>query len=106
MLPVRNLESLTYREKIRDFTTLTRTLDEHLQQAVVPRVAEIRTLVKAHTLPDEDALPDVTIRNLVRSLLESEAFANDLLQRIEDYGLSIVNESGDILDGGRDRHSR
>ncbi len=91
------MDSLTYREKIRDCAHLTRELVEHLELAVVPKVDRIKNVIRVRNSPVDDDIPDVTVRNLVATLLESEDFAAGLLQRLDEYSQAIVRESEDVM---------
>lgn len=97
MLPYRKIETLTFRDKIRDCATLTRELAEHLDQAVIPKIHRIREDVHSRSQFRDDDIPDVTVRNLVAVVLEGEQFTAELCDRIEQYGMAIVSESIQIL---------
>lgn len=98
MAALRNIETLTYREKIRDFAHLSRELADHLQQAMVPRVTRLQEMIEPALASREDEVPDVTVRTLVSSLLESERFAAELCERLELYAAGIVQETSEILE--------
>lgn len=98
MAALRNIETLTYREKIRDFAHLSRELADHLQQAMVPRVTRLQETIEPTLASREDEVPDVTVRTLVSSLLESECFAAELCERLELYAAGIVQETSEILE--------
>jgi len=97
MLPYRKIETLTFRDKIRDCNTLTRELLEHLDQAVVPKIQRIKDDVRSRSQAHDDELSDVTVRNLVAVVLEGERFTSELCDRIEQYGRAIVSEAYQIL---------
>lgn len=98
MATQRKIESLTYREKLRDGAHLTRELIEHFSQSLEPKIQRIKTVVRTRSQPGEDDVPDVTVRNLVATVMESERFASELCERLEEYSRAIVSESENILE--------
>jgi hypothetical protein len=101
MIPERNLESLTFREKIRDAAHLSRALIEHLEQAVEPKIQQLMGCVRVKPGAKEEDTQDVTVRSLAAAVLESERFAENLNNRLVQYATAIVNESQDILNPQR-----
>ncbi|MBI1346213.1 hypothetical protein GC163_07970 [bacterium] len=97
MLPQRRIETLTFRDKIRDGATLARELMEHLDQAVIPKIQRIKEDIRSRSQLRDDDLPDVTVRNLVAVVLDGEEFTSTLCDRIEQYGRAIVSEADQIL---------
>lgn len=98
MATQRKIESLTYREKLRDGAHLTRELIEHFSQSLEPKIQRIKTVVRTRSQPGEDDVADVTVRNLVSTVMESERFASELCERLEEYSRAIVSESENILE--------
>lgn len=96
----RDPETLTFREKLRDCAHLTRELVEHLEQAFEPRVEQIKSTIRSRPGPGDNDVPDVTVRNLVATLLEGDDFAQRLCQRLEKFGPAILRESERILNSG------
>lgn len=96
----RDPEALTFREKLRDCAHLTRELVEHLEQAVVPRVDQIKSSIRSRPGPGDSGVPDVTVRNLVATLLEGDDFAQRLSHRLGEFGPAILRESERILNSG------
>lgn len=105
MAALRNIETLTYREKIRDFAHLSRELADHLQQAMVPRVTRLQEVIHPTLSAHEAEVPDVTVRTLVSSLLESERFAAEICERLERYAAGIVQETTEILEPRKNSRS-
>lgn len=73
---------------------LTRELIDHLEQNLVPRTREVHDLVK----PDSPfntggaTVQDVTVRNQMSTLIESQEFAEQLFLKTHDY-LDTIDES-------------
>jgi hypothetical protein len=99
----RPLQELTYREKIRDATHLARELIDHASQAMLPRMSELQTLLKPRKRhkegshqKEEEPIEDLTIRNAAAFMLESESYARQLCDRMDELGTAIVVESTKI----------
>jgi hypothetical protein len=101
MIPARNIESLTLRDKIRDAAQLSRALVEHLAQAVEPKTQQLLGVMRARPASNEPELADVTVRSHVAAVLESERFAGELNDRLLAYGRSIVESASDIQAGSQ-----
>jgi hypothetical protein len=96
----RSIERLTFREKIRDETQLVRELVEHVEQSFLPRLSQLETRLSPRPGHADDEVADISVRNLVSSVLESETYGSALDQRIEVLGQAIVRESQRILNPG------
>ncbi len=81
---------LTMREKIRDGQQLARELHEHMSQNFLPKVSE---LMAVSTPEGEERIADVTIRNQVATVLESERFLSQREAEFSAYAASIVQEA-------------
>ncbi len=91
-MDARKIESLTLREKIRDSQQLARDLHEHLTQNFIPKVAEL--VAVAIPNPDvEERVADVTIRNQVAMVLESERFLAQKEADLSAYAVALVREA-------------
>ena len=97
VLPHRNLESLTFREKIHDIRALARSLGEHLDQSLLPRARRIRTILRTSPASEQEIPEDVTVRNLVSNLLESAHIASTLFDRVDQLGVAIETDSHAML---------
>ncbi len=88
----RKLAQLTLREKVRDSQHLARDLHEHMVQNFLPKVAELLTV----SLPQPDAeerISDVTIRNQVAAVLESERFLSQKEADLLAYSNALFKET-------------
>jgi len=99
-----NLNQLTLRDKIREAARRSHELNEHLEQAFVPKVHHLRKL----TRPPEgetEAIPvsDTTIRTQAATVLESEAYTARLDNDVAALFTAIVDEVDQILTRGSKR---
>ncbi len=91
-MDARKIEQLTLREKIRDSQQLARDLHEHLTQNFIPKVAELVTVSTPN--PDvEERVADVTIRNQVAMVLESERFIAQKEADLNAYTTALLRET-------------
>ncbi len=88
----RKLALLTLREKVRDSQHLARDLHEHMVQNFLPKVAELLTVSTPQ--PDaEERISDVTIRNQVATVLESERFMAQKEADLTAYAQALFQEA-------------
>jgi hypothetical protein len=85
------LDQLTLREKLRDSAQLSRELIEHLELGFLPKLVELVEKSPPKTDP-QDFVPDITIRNLVAAVLESEQFTARLDENLKQYTDSLMKE--------------
>lgn len=93
-----NLNQLTLRDKIREAARRAHDLNEHLEQAFVPKVHELRKLVR----PSEagiEAIPvsDTTIRHHSAIVIDSEQYTANLDEDATALFEAIVEEVWNIL---------
>lgn len=91
-MDARKIELLTLREKIRDSQQLARDLHEHLTQNFLPKVAELVSVATPN--PEmEERVADVTIRNQVAMVLESERFLTQKEADLSAYAAALLRET-------------
>lgn len=91
-MDARQIDQLTLREKIRDSQQLARDLHEHLTQNFLPKVAEL-VAVATPNADVEERVADVTIRNQVATVLESERFLSQKEADLSAYSAALVREA-------------
>jgi hypothetical protein len=98
------IDRLTLREKLRDAARCVRELAEHLELGFVPKVHELRKLTRQHDPASGATLVgDVTIRNAVSSVIDSENFTAGLNDSLEYYLNSIQKDVSDVVSRGLGR---
>lgn len=93
-------ENLTLRELFVNSDRFARELIEHLEQGFIPKTETLINLVR----PTQDGTPaanvkDITIRNQVASLLESENFTEQIYSKLKKHCDAIENHTSKIIDG-------
>lgn len=95
-----SLKDVPLHSVCKEAERLTRELIDHLEQNLVPRTKEVHDLVK----PDSPfntygaGVQDVTVRNQVATLLESQEFTEQLFLKTRQY-LDKIDQS---IGGGSD----
>ena len=93
-----NLNQLTLRDKIREASRRAHELNEHLEQAFVPKVHELRKLTRQPD-PGMEAVPvsDTTIRHHAAVVVDCENYAANLDDDATALFEAIVEEVSRIL---------
>ena len=93
-----NLNQLTLRDKIREAARRSHDLNEHLEQAFVPKVHQLRKLTRPPE-PGSDVIPatDTTIRQQAAIVLDSEKYTVGLDDEISALLVAIVEEVDQVL---------
>ncbi len=100
-MPERPVEQLTLREMFKDAERLTRDLIEHLDQGFHPKAHQLHRLVRPTDTEAFDArVEDVTVRNHVLRVLESEEYTEKLYEKLQQYYLAIDKVASRIVDEG------
>jgi len=73
---------------------LARELSEHLREAFVPKLSELRTASK---VLDVDEVSDQQMFDRMNSLLSAEDFAKDVFDNLMRYLRSIERESRKVM---------
>jgi uncharacterized protein (DUF305 family) len=93
-----NLSQLTLRDKIREAARRSHDLNEHLEQAFVPKVHQLRKLTRPPE-PDAEAAPvsDMTIRHQAAIVLDSENYSAGMDDECSALFEAIVEEVEQVL---------
>lgn len=93
-----NLSQLTLRDKIREAARRTHDLDEHLEQAFVPKVHQLRKLTRPPEVgSDLVTVPDTSIRNQAAIVLDCEKYTVTLDDEVTALYVSIAADVDQIL---------
>lgn len=93
-----NLSQLTLRDKIREAARRTHDLNEHLEQAFVPKVHQLRKLTRPPE-PGSDLVnvADTSIRNQAAIVLDCEKYTAGLDDEVTALYASIAADVEQIL---------
>ncbi len=105
-MPRADLDDLTLRDKFKEASLVARELTEHVERNLLPRTKQLGRLVrpksnssKDYELDPEAGIEDITVRNEVARVLESENYSDELFQAVRAYLESIDQEIDQILMG-------
>lgn len=93
-----NLSQLTLRDKIREAARRSHDLNEHLEQAFVPKVHQLRKLTRPPE-PGTDAIPvsDTTIRHQAAVVLDCEKYTAGMDDETSALFGAIADEVDHVL---------
>ena len=94
----RSPDQLTLRQLFTEAERLTRELTEHLEQGFLPKVQNlVRLADPSHLDVHGNPAEDISIRNCVAQVLESELYTDRLYERIETYCAAIDRDVARII---------
>ena len=89
----RSLDDLTIRDKCREAQRVIRELIDHLDQAFLPKVKNLRKLARAQEPGyNPAAVRDVTIRAQAAGLLEAEQYTIKLDEESRQFLTALATE--------------
>lgn len=96
-----SLSNLTLRELIIEAQKLSRDLADHLDRNFLPKVNQL----KRQSQPTSDSpypldVEDITVRNQVKVVLESEKYTNSTYKKLHQYCKAIDEAVSKIVDVG------
>ena len=99
-----NLNQLTLRDKIREAARRSHELSEHLEQAFVPKVHDLRKVTRPPE-PNAETPPvaDVTVRHQAASVLEADLYTDGLNDDTEALFEAIAAEVDKLANQGQPR---
>lgn len=93
-----SLKDVPLRDVCKEAERLTREVVDHLNRNLIPRTRELHELVKPDSPFDEGGtgVKDITVRNQVATLLESQQFAEDFFLKTREYLQSVDSHLTEI----------
>jgi len=91
-----DLNRIPLAERLKTAEYLARELSEHLSQAYLPRLAELRSSSKIY---DENLVSDQQMLDQIQAVLKSDEFAVDVYQKLAQYLESIREEMQHLILG-------
>mgnify|MGYP000011726266 FL=1 len=90
-----DLENVPLTDLCKQAERLTRELIDHLERNLIPKTQEFQTLVRPDSAYDTgSSVQDITIRNQVKTLMESQEFTEQLHRKTGQYLEAIDREVG------------
>ena len=95
-----SIKQLTLREMFKDSDKLVRDLTEHLDRGFYPKARQLERLVRpTETEAFAAGVEDVTVRSHVKAVLDSEAYTDQLYQKLAEYCDAINDSVSRIVEG-------
>ncbi|MEQ9406499.1 MAG: hypothetical protein RIK87_02190 [Fuerstiella sp.] len=88
------IDGLPLTERLKKAQYLSRELSEHLRQAYLPKLADLRLVTKEF---DPAAVTDQRVFDCTVAVLEAEEFTDSLYEKLHQYLESIRREMKDLL---------
>lgn len=82
-----SLEDVPLRDLCKEAERITRELVDHLERHLIPRTQELHELVRPESpfARSGQHIEDITVRNSVSALLESQSFSEELFEKANQY---------------------
>jgi len=82
----RSLDHMPLRDLFTNAERLIRELTDHLDNGVLPKLADLERLLKSASEPGRrDELSDPTVRSHAAGVLSADDFTSSLCRQLEDY---------------------
>lgn len=93
-----SLKDVPLRDVCKEAERLTREVIDHLNRNLIPRTRELHDLVQPDSPFGEGGMEvkDITVRNQVAVLLESQQFAEDFFLKTRDYLQAVDRHLAEI----------
>ncbi|MCA8996130.1 MAG: hypothetical protein KDA80_04075 [Planctomycetaceae bacterium] len=91
-------ENLTLHDKLSEADKLVRELIHHLESGFIPKAHGLRRTAREGRDPTEmDEVTDLTIRNSVEVVVQSDAFSREVGEKLHGFLMSIDHDVDAIL---------
>ena len=87
----RPIEQQTLREMLTNSERLARELIEHLEQGFLPKVQRLNELLHVPEDAEGGMVRDVTIRTQATTVLETDQFSQEMIEKMEQYLAALDN---------------
>lgn len=95
-----SIDAMTLQEKVKKSEVLVRELIEHLELGFLPKLKKLHKLSRVGKSRSQlEDIADLTIRNHVSQMLESEQFTEDLFEKLSTLTTALEKDMNDVLYG-------
>ncbi len=92
------VENMTLRNKLNEAERLIRELIHHVEHGYVPKAHLLRrTARKGNDPKDQHEITDMTVRNSVDKVLQSDLFSRQLCDQLQEFLGSIEQDVNKII---------
>ena len=92
-MPERSLRRMTLWQLVTQCERLCRELSEHYRTDYIPRLRELQRLLQPRAGGEID-VADVTVANGIRRISDSESYARDRLEQLEELMQEMLRRAG------------
>jgi len=95
-----SIESMTLHEKVKKTEVLVRELIEHMELGFLPKLKSLQKISRVGSSRSQlEEIADLTIRNHVSQVLESEQFTESLFEKLSSLTNALEKDMNDVMDG-------
>jgi hypothetical protein len=95
-----SIESMTLQDKVKKSEVLVREMIEHLELGFLPKLKNLQKISRVGNSQSQlEEIADLTVRNHVVQVLESEQFTESLFEKLSVLTDALEKDMNDVLYG-------
>jgi hypothetical protein len=95
-----SIEGMTLQDKVKNSELLVREMIEHLELGFLPKLKNLQKISRvSNNLSQLEEIADLTIRNHVVQVLESEQFTESLFEKLSLLTSALEKDMNDVMYG-------
>ncbi|MDG2390331.1 MAG: hypothetical protein P8M30_13550 [Planctomycetaceae bacterium] len=95
-----SIESMTLQDKVKKSEVLVREMIEHLELGFLPKLKNLQKISRVGNSQSQlEDIADLTVRNHVVQVLESEQFTESLFEKLSVLTNALEKDMNDVLYG-------
>lgn len=95
-----SIEGMTLQDKVKNSELLVREIIEHLELGFLPKLKNLQKISRvSNNLSQLEEIADLTIRNHVVQVLESEQFTESLFEKLSLLTSALEKDMNDVMYG-------
>ena len=96
----KSIEGMTLQDKVKKTDVLVREIMEHLELGFLPKIKSLQKISRVGRSQSQlEEIGDLTLRNHVAQVLESEQFTEELFEKLSVLTKAIQADMNDVLYG-------
>lgn len=96
----KSIEGMTLQEKVKNTELLIRELIQHLEMGFVPKLKQLQKVSRVGKSQSQlEDIADLTVRNHVSQVIETEQFTDELYQRLKEYTEALEKDMQTVIYG-------
>jgi len=95
-----SIEGMTLQDKVKNSELLVREMIEHLELGFLPKLKNLQKISRvSNNLSQLEEIANLTIRNHVVQVLESEQFTESLFEKLSLLTSALEKDMNDVMYG-------